>query len=221
MRIGVVGITGRIGSILKELIPVDEFSGGIDSKTSKTAVSSIVRNSDVIVDFSSPAGALKVCAIAKGFGTPVVSGTTGFSVEEFAQLREYSNEIPVLHANNFSICVQLMSILLKKCSDVLSDFDFSIIDKHHNKKKDAPSGTALFLAQNVSTHTQIVSIRSGNICGDHICDFSGENEMLTISHRAFNRNIFAVGALNCARWIVEKPAGLYSMKDFFDDKFRE
>lgn len=221
MRIGVVGITGKIGSILKELIPADEFSGGIDSKTSRTEVSSIIRNSDVIVDFSSPASTLKVSSSAKEFGVPVVSGTTGFSLEEFEQLRGYSNEISILHASNFSICVQLMSILLKKCSDVLSGFDFSIIDKHHNQKKDAPSGTALFLAQNVSAHAQIVSIRGGNICGDHICDFSGENEMLTISHRAFNRNIFAVGALNCARWIIGKPAGLYSMKDFFDDKFRE
>lgn len=221
MKIGVVGVTGRIGRILKEIIPTNEFSGGICRDTSDSEISSVVQNSDVIIDFSSPSGILKILPVTKMFGVPVISGTTGFSPDEFSQLQDCSGVIPILHASNFSICVQLMAMLLKKCSDVLSDFDFSIIDKHHNKKKDSPSGTALFLARNVNSPAQIVSIRSGNICGDHICDFSGENEMLTISHRAFNRNIFAVGALNCAKWIIGKPARLYSMKDFFDDKFKE
>ena len=220
MKIGVLGITGRIGTILSKMIPAGELSGGISSKTSEEEIVNIVKNSDVLIDFSTPKAMLKVLPIAKQFGIPIVTGTTGFSEEEFAEIEKCAKYIPILHANNFSVCVQLMAMLLKKCSEVLTDFDFSIIDKHHKRKKDAPSGTALFLAKQVSSKAQIVSIRSGNICGDHICDFSGENEMLTISHRAFNRNIFASGALDCAKWIIGKEARLYTMADFLQSKIK-
>jgi 4-hydroxy-tetrahydrodipicolinate reductase len=107
-----------------------------------------------------------------------------------------------------------MATLIKKCADVLADFDFCIIDKHHNRKKDSPSGTALFLAKQVPRQAQIVSLREGNIFGKHSCDFAGENELLTITHEAFNREVFASGALKCARWIVGKNPGLYTMEDY-------
>ena len=221
MKIGILGITGRIGTILSKMISANELSGGISSKTSEEEIANIIKKSDVLIDFSAPQAMLKVLPIAKQFGVPIVTGTTGFSEQEFAEIEKYAKHIPILHANNFSVCVQLMAMLLKKCSEVLTDFDFSIIDKHHKRKKDAPSGTALFLAKQVSSKAQIVSIRSGNICGDHICDFSGENEMLTISHRAFNRNIFASGALDCAKWIIGKEPRLYTMADFLQSKIYE
>lgn len=220
MKIGILGITGRIGTILSKMIAIEDFTGGISSKSTDAEIENVVKNSDVLVDFSSPKATLKILPFAKKFKAPLVTGTTGFSENEFEELKSYAKYIPILHANNFSVCVQLMAMLLKKCSEVLTDFDFSIIDKHHKKKKDAPSGTALFLAKQVSSKAQIVSIRSGNICGDHICDFSGENEMLTISHRAFNRNIFASGALDCAKWIVGKEPRMYTMADFLQSKIK-
>ncbi|MCR5224661.1 MAG: 4-hydroxy-tetrahydrodipicolinate reductase [Alphaproteobacteria bacterium] len=220
MRTGVIGITGRIGTILSKMIATEDFAGGVSSKTTDVEIENIVKNSDVLVDFSAPKATLKILPFAKKYNVPLVTGTTGFSEDEFEELKSYAKHISILHANNFSVCVQLMAMLLRKCSEVLMDFDFSIVDKHHKRKKDAPSGTALFLAKQVTSKAQIVSIRSGNICGDHICDFSGENEMLTISHRAFNRNIFASGALDCAKWIIGKNAGLYTMEDFLRSKIQ-
>ncbi len=218
MKTGVIGITGRIGNILLKMIAAEDFVGGVSSKSTDVEIENIVKTSDVLVDFSSPKATLKILPFAKKYNVPLVTGTTGFSENEFEELKSYAKYTPILHANNFSVCVQLMAMLLRKCSEVLTDFDFSIIDKHHKRKKDAPSGTALFLAKQVASKAQIVSIRSGNICGDHICDFSGENEMLTISHRAFNRNIFASGALDCAKWIIGKTAGFYTMEDFLRSK---
>ncbi|MDR1334512.1 MAG: 4-hydroxy-tetrahydrodipicolinate reductase [Holosporaceae bacterium] len=217
MKIGIVGISGRMGKILEALIPEEERGGGISSATSPDELVEIVKFSDVLVDFSTPAAALEAIDVAAQHKIPIVSGTTGFSNEEFQKFIKNADKIPLLHANNFSLGIQLMALLIRKCSETFPDFDFSIMDKHHNRKKDAPSGTALFLAQQASSKAQIASLREGNIFGEHTCDFVGEHEMLSISHRAFDREIFAAGALKCARWIYQKPPRLYSMQDYLDD----
>ncbi|MDR2157855.1 MAG: 4-hydroxy-tetrahydrodipicolinate reductase [Holosporaceae bacterium] len=217
MRIGLIGATGKIGTILSRMIPSMELSGGASSKTSDAELEKIVVGSDVLIDFSVPDSTLKTIATAARHKVPMVTGTTGLSEKDFARIKEFSRTTPVLHAANFSLGIQLMAILVKKCSDVLADFDFGILDRHHNRKKDAPSGTALFLADHMSKPPQIVSLREGNIHGEHVCDFVGENEMLSVSHRVFNREIFADGALKCAQWIVGKSPRLYSMKDYLED----
>jgi 4-hydroxy-tetrahydrodipicolinate reductase len=220
MKIGIIGITGRMGNMMSELLSDDERSGGSSSKTSRDELMQIIENSDALVDFSTPCSTLKAIEFAAQRRTPVVSGTTGLSEKNQEQIKEFSKVIPILHASNFSFGVHLMAAMIKKCAAALPDFDFAIIDKHHNRKKDAPSGTALFLAKQVSKKAQIVSLREGNIFGEHICDFAGENEMISISHQVFNRKIFAIGALKCARWIVDKSPKLYSMQDYIDDATR-
>ncbi|MDR3180116.1 MAG: 4-hydroxy-tetrahydrodipicolinate reductase [Holosporaceae bacterium] len=220
-KIGIIGITGRIGTLLEELLRDSlDFSlyGGIASKSSGTDLQDIVQNSDILVDFSRPAATLQAAELASRYGTPLVTGTTGIAPQDFEKIRSYSRSIPILHSSNFSEGIQLMAILLKKCSVVLSDFDFSIIDYHHRKKKDAPSGTALFLAEQVKQKAQIVSLRSGNVPGDHICDFCSDDEMLSISHRVFNRQVFAHGALKCASWLINKNPGMYNMADYLEEK---
>jgi 4-hydroxy-tetrahydrodipicolinate reductase len=163
---------------------------------------------------------------ASNRGVPVVSGTSGLSQEDLDKIHKCGGKIPILLESNFSIGVQLMAMFIRKCAAVLPNYDCCLIDKHHNKKKDSPSGTAIFfsqqyqeIAQNQKT-PQIASIRAGSICGDHICDFAGEDEVLTISHRAINREVFAKGAIHCARWILGKPpkATLYRMMDYLDDE---
>jgi 4-hydroxy-tetrahydrodipicolinate reductase len=221
MKIGIIGITGRMGKILSKIIPDEECSGGTSSQTSPGELVKIIHNSDVLIDFSTPTSLMNVIALATEYKTPIVSGTTGLSEDNLGQIEELSQTIPILHASNFSPGIQLMAILVKKCSHLLPDFDFSIIDRHHKHKKDAPSGTALFLAQQALGKAQIVSLREGNIFGEHICDFVGDDEMLSISHSVFNRKVFARGALKCAQWIIGKRPKLYTMADYMEDTIRE
>ncbi|MDR1983021.1 MAG: 4-hydroxy-tetrahydrodipicolinate reductase [Holosporaceae bacterium] len=221
MKIGIIGITGRIGKILAAMIPNEEYSGGTCSKTPPQELVKIIGRSNVLIDFSTPSSTMEAITLAAEHKIPIVSGTTDLSENDFRQIKKLSQIIPILHASNFSLGIQLMAILVKKCSRLLSDFDFSIIDRHHRYKKDSPSGTALFLAQQTSKKAQIVSLREGNIFGEHICDFVGENEMLSLTHRVFNREVFAYGAIKCAKWIVKKEPKLYSMQDYLEAAIHE
>jgi 4-hydroxy-tetrahydrodipicolinate reductase len=216
MKICIIGITGRMGKVLSSLIPAAEL-GGASSKTSDSELEALIESVDVLIDFSTPAAALKAIGRASIFKKPIVSGTTGLSKDDFESLEKFSKSIPILRASNFSLSVHLAAAFLKKCSSILTGFDFCITEKHHRGKKDIPSGTALFLAEQVSSEVQIVSLRAGNSFGEHICEFAGENETLSISHQALNRNVFAEGALKCARWIIGKDPRLYSMQDYLDD----
>lgn len=217
MKIGVVGITGRIGFELANLIPAQDVVGGISTKTSAEECDKIVRNSDVIIDFSRPMATLRILSIALEHNVPFVSGTTGFTPEEFDIISDVAKQLPVFYASNFSLSVQFIANILRKYSNLFPDSDFSIIDRHHAHKKDSPSGTALFLAKQVSNKKQIASVRVGNLCGEHICTFTGNDEEVTFSHHAFNRSIYAKGALQCAEWLIGKKAKLYTIEDFFRD----
>ena len=214
MKICLSGITGRMGQEVRKLISDENFAGGISRQTSSVEIEEIIKNSDVVIDFSSPANVMKIMPICAKQGIPMVCGTTGFSENDFETFKNYSNEIAVFYASNFSIGIYQMAQLLKATEGVLNDFDISIIDRHHNKKKDAPSGTTLFLASQLKKEAQIVSIRAGGIPGDHVCCFTNDSEEICISHRSFNRTVFASGAIKCARWIVDKKPGFYQMSDY-------
>jgi len=221
MKIGIVGITGRIGKILVDLISGDPeltLSGGVSSKNNRADFENLAENSDVLVDFSSPAAAIIAAEVAKSFKIPFVCGTSALPEDFFQKIKEFSLIIPVLHASNFSVGAQLMAMLLKKCGKILDHYDVSIMDKHHKHKKDTPSGTALFLSKQFEKQPQIVSIRAGNVFGEHVCDFIGEDDMLSISHLSFNRSMFAKGALMCTKWIAGKSPGMYSMMDCLNMK---
>ncbi|MDR0677818.1 MAG: 4-hydroxy-tetrahydrodipicolinate reductase [Holosporaceae bacterium] len=215
MRIGIVGITGRMGKVLAALTSQYETKG-ISGKTSEEKIHEIIKTSDVIIDFSIPTATLKIIKIATEYRIPYVIGTTGFSFNEFSRIDEASRMIPVLHASNFSVGIQLMANLMEKSAEIFPDFDMGIMEKHHRGKKDSPSGTTLFLAKHLPKEPQIASLREGNIFGEHTCDFVGENEMISITHRVFNRGVFAEGALKCAHWIVGNSPGLYSMRDYLE-----
>jgi 4-hydroxy-tetrahydrodipicolinate reductase len=195
----------------------DTVSGGVCSRSTTQQLEDVVKNSDVLIDFSTPSATLKVVEVAKQHRVPFVSGTSLWP-SDVAQLESCSNVIPILYSCNFSIAIHLMASFLRKCAKVLPDYGFSVVEKHHHRKKDSPSSTALFLADQIGPKSQVVSIRSGGIYGDHVCDFIGEDEMLTISHRAFNRGLFASGALRCARWIIGKGPKLYGMEDLLEDE---
>ena len=201
---------------------------------------------DAIIDFShhSAAGALLEYANAKKI--PVVICTTGQTHEETEIIRSYSDKIALFLSANMSLGANLMAGLAKKAASLLkNDFDIEIIEKHHNQKIDAPSGTALLIADEISSVFEparrpeyvyerqsakkkrgkgeigIHSVRGGTIVGEHEVIFAGANEILSISHSAQSREMFAAGALAAAEFLCGRPAGLYGMKELISEVMQD
>jgi 4-hydroxy-tetrahydrodipicolinate reductase len=195
-------------------------------------------SAEIIIDFSSPKLTCQIIEAATKHKVPVVSGTTGLTNNEIKLLENYAKIIPIVYSGNMSIGINLIQMLLNKTAKTLDQsFDVEIIEKHHRNKVDAPSGTALMLAKSITDakgldfdksiiysrvgHTGprpkekigISSIRAGNIIGEHDIMFVSDAEVITIAHQALNRNIFVNGALKACNWIVNQPAGFYSMQD--------
>ena len=195
---------------------------------------SINTDADVIIDFSNPILLDSILEYAIKTNTAVVLATTGYSDSQIEQIKEASKEIPVFFTFNMSLGVNLICSLAKKAAAVLGDgFDIEIVEKHHNQKIDAPSGTAIMLANAVNScfggekvyeydrHSKrqkrspkeigIHSVRGGTIVGEHDVIFAGHDETVTISHSAQSKEVFAVGSVKAAKFLAEKPAGLYDM----------
>ena len=195
---------------------------------------SINTDADVIIDFSNPILLDSILEYAIKTNTAVVLATTGYSDSQIEQIKEASKKIPVFFSFNMSLGVNLICSLAKKAAAVLGDgFDIEIVEKHHNQKIDAPSGTAIMLANAVNSyfggekvyeydrHSKrqkrspkeigIHSVRGGTIVGEHDVIFAGHDETVTISHSAQSKEVFAVGSVKAAKFLAEKPAGLYDM----------
>ena len=191
---------------------------------------------DVIVDFTHPSQLTPLLKYALGKKLPAVIATTGISQAQIKEIEEASKQISIFFSANMSLGVNLIVELAKKAAAVLgSDFDVEIIEQHHNQKIDAPSGTALMLADGISKalpyepnyvfdrHSKrqkrekneigIHSIRGGSIVGDHSVVFAGRDEVVTISHSAYSKEVFATGAISAALFIVSQKNGLYNMAD--------
>ena len=198
-------------------------------------IGDIKENIDVIVDFSVPEATFEVLKYAKKNKIPTVIATTGFNEEQLKEIEEISKEIPIFKSSNMSLEINLMASLVQKVAEVLKESDIEIIEAHHNKKIDSPSGTAILLADAINKvfngekeynfdrmnkrekrdkkEIGFSAIRGGNIVGEHTVQFFGENETLEITHKSYSRQVFAEGALNAARFIITKADGLYDMKD--------
>ncbi len=193
-------------------------------------------DADIIVDFSHPLALEPLLSMATTRKLPIVIATTGLGATQIEQINVASKQIPVFFTFNMSLGVNLMVELAKTAARVLgNDFDIEIIEKHHNKKIDAPSGTALMLADGISSmfaeppqhvydrHSSrkprskneigIHALRGGTIVGEHEVVFAGKDEIVTISHSARSKQVFATGAINAAIFLASKSAGLYSMSD--------
>ena len=190
---------------------------------------------DVIVDFSVPVATFKILEYAKNKKIPIVIATTGFSEEENKKIEEYSKEIPIFKSSNMSLDINLMANILQQVAKVLNNCDIEIIETHHNRKVDSPSGTAIMLADSINKVLEnkkkynfdrmskrekrskdeigFSAIRGGNIVGEHKVAFFGENETLEIKHTSYSREVFAEGALKAAEFIVKQNKGLYNMND--------
>ena len=191
---------------------------------------------DVIIDASHPSALAGLLDYAVKNGVPAVLAATGYSEEQETMVDEAARTIPIFRSANMSIGVNLLAQLATACAKVLgNDFDIEIVEAHHNQKLDAPSGTAKMLAKAVEAgldftpeyvyereskrqkrdHKEIGmhAIRGGTIVGEHEIIFAGRDEIITISHSARSKEIFAVGALNAAKFIADKDAGRYAMPD--------
>lgn len=190
---------------------------------------------DVIIDFSIPSATFEILKYAKEKRIPTVVATTGFDEKQLNEIEELSKEIPIFKSSNMSLEINLMASLVQKIAEVLNESDIEIIETHHNRKVDSPSGTAILLADAINKvfngekeynfdrmnkrekrdkkEIGFSAIRGGNIVGEHTVQFFSENETLEITHKSYSRQVFAEGALKAARFIVNQQIGLYDMKD--------
>lgn len=191
---------------------------------------------DVIIDFSHPNALDKLLVYAMSKKIPLVVATTGLTQPHINQLKEASTLIPIFFSANMSLGINLLIDLVSRAAKLLEDsFDIEIIEKHHNRKIDSPSGTALAIADAISSSLPqgkeyvydrhsvrkkrgkneigIHAVRGGSIVGDHSVIFAGNDEIIEINHHAASKEIFAVGALKAAQFIIGKTPGMYDMKD--------
>jgi 4-hydroxy-tetrahydrodipicolinate reductase len=240
LRILLNGAQGRMGQAI--LAAVEEFPGLVVERqidVGDSLAASVFDNIDVAIDFSNHAATLALVQLAAARSVPVVIGTTGHAAAERAAILAAVRPIPVVWAGNYSLGVNVFNYLVRRATQVLGPaFDVEILEMHHRRKIDAPSGTAAKLIDIVKQartfadesvihgrsgllgprpddQIGVHALRGGDVVGDHTVIFAGDGERLELTHRASSRSIFAGGALHAARWLIaeKKPPGLYGMDD--------
>src|SRR6476620_10575580 len=218
VRVLLIGADGRMGQTVFNLAQNDseiEIAAQCDLGDS---IEPAMKNCDVAIDFSQADSINEICRAASQQAKSLVIGTTGHSQQQRKTIEETAHSVPIVLASNFSVGVNALFWLTQRAAEFLgSDFNPEIVETHHTMKKDAPSGTAKTLTEILkgvrSSEIPIQSIREGEVVGEHTVIFKGPGESLELTHRAANRGIFAAGALRAAKWIINKPPGLYSMQN--------
>ncbi|MFH0948288.1 MAG: 4-hydroxy-tetrahydrodipicolinate reductase [Elusimicrobiota bacterium] len=247
IKIVVCGAAGKMGKMITSRILSDEelvlsgaveFTGHpsvgqpIDKINITDNFSEALSLSDVAVDFTIMDATLHHLDIAQKQKKAIIIGTTGITKEGIGKIKSASKEIPIVLAPNMAVGVNLLFKLVEEVAAVLTNYDVEIIEAHHNQKKDAPSGTALNLAEIISAKLDlepifgrhgnvgarkkeigIHAVRAGDIVGEHTVIFAGNGERIELIHRAHTRETFAAGAVKAAKWIFGKKHGFYTMRD--------
>ncbi|MEJ5977569.1 4-hydroxy-tetrahydrodipicolinate reductase [Novosphingobium sp. PS1R-30] len=236
-RIGIIGSEGRMGQAIAAALATagETLSGGIDKGGD---VEALAKDSDVLIDFSSPHALEANLDAAVAAGIPIVVGTTGLEERHHWLCDAAAENTAVLQTGNTSLGVTLLAHLVREAAQRLGDdWDIEIVETHHRMKVDAPSGTALLLGEAAATGRNIAladnsergrdgitgkrgtgtigfaSLRGGTVAGDHTVHFLADNERIALSHLAENRTIFAKGAVRAAQWLLGKPKGRYTMPE--------
>lgn len=245
-RILLCGCNGKMGRVIAACVKEREdckIVAGIDIHTDPfgdfpvyASPSEVQEEADVVIDFSHPALLSPLLQFGLEHKLPLVLCTTGYNHDQVNALKQASHKIPVFYSGNMSLGINLLIGLSKKAAQVLGeDFDIEIIEKHHNQKIDAPSGTALMIADAISSvedrqmtymydrHSQrkkrdpneigIHSVRGGTIVGEHEVIFAGTDEVIEFKHTAYSRGVFAKGAVEAGKFLAGKEAGMYDMGD--------
>lgn len=244
VNVAIVGCNGKMGGFVAAAVAENEETKtkfGIDAfgerdydfPVYKTFLD-VPEKPDVIIDFSNPAVLDDMLEYALSNSIPCVICTTGYSQEQVAKIKAASEKTAIFYSGNMSLGINVLIELAKSAAKVLGgQFDIEILEKHHNQKLDAPSGTALMIADGISEELKdepqyvfdrhayrkkrakneigISSVRGGTIVGEHEVIFAGHDEVVTITHQAQSKEVFAVGAVNAAVFLVTQPAGMYDM----------
>ena len=261
IKVVVAGVAGRMGCRLVSLVkesPVLTLAGALEGQghqslgddAGETAgaghagititddLAALMERGEVVIDFSAPKATLEHLRIVAEHRRAMVIGTTGFSASELEELKSLARQIPCVFSPNMSVGVNLIYKVIGEMAKTLGDeYDIEVIEAHHRLKKDAPSGTALKIAEILADSVNrdlnqvgvyarkgligersrgeigIQTIRAGDIVGDHTILFGGIGERIEVTHRASSRDTFVRGALRAARWVVRQPPGLYDMMD--------
>ena len=241
MKVIVNGACGRMGQVVLRLLSESyrgaSFAGGVDAFSEDPAIvrspELLTEKGDVIIDFSSHLATEGSCAYAVKTKTPIVLCTTGHTEEELGAIREAAKSVPVFFSANMSLGVALLCELARQAAALYPDADIEIVETHHNRKLDAPSGTALMIADRIreerpeatyklgrAGHEKrerreigIHAVRMGNVVGEHEVRIGTDTETITLKHQAHDRSLFAEGAVVAATFLVGKAPGLYGMRD--------
>ncbi len=250
INIALFGCNGKMGQVIAQILSEDEdakISFGFDINTEMknsfpvyNNIDDIKENADVLIDFSHPAMLENIIKYSKKTKTPAVIATTGISDVGIKNIDELSKEVAIFRSANMSLGINLLINLIKKAAPLLEGkFDIEIIEKHHNQKIDAPSGTALMLADAVNesleteceyvydrhsvrkkrgkTEIGLHAVRGGTIVGQHDVIFAGNDEIVELKHTATSKGVFAEGAIKAAKFLVGKPSGMYDMQNLIDE----
>ncbi len=249
-KVGIFGASGRVGRLLIDDLRAEEALALHIVHVRKELnfplpegvvvtndIETLVAESDVIIDFSLPEAAQALLEALLKTPRPLVSGTTGFNAHQLNLLKELGGCVPVLYATNMSLGVALLNKLVALASKTLDGFDIEIVEMHHRHKKDAPSGTALTLAESAASargldldevrvsgrngnigersrdEIAVMALRGGDIVGRHTVGFYNDGEFVELNHTATSRNTFSKGAIRAAKWLVAQNPGLYSIAD--------
>lgn len=246
------GCSGKMGSVISSLaetkFPNIEIVAGIDNNKAQrsypifSSLQDCNVDYDVLLDFSRASALKNLIEFSKKTKKPLILCSTGYTPEDLEYIEESSKEIPIFRSANMSIGINLINNLLKKVAPILyENFDIELVERHHNQKVDAPSGTALLLAHSIQDSldekTNLIygregiakrekneicvnTVRGGGIIGDHEVIFAGDGEVIEINHKAISRDVFAIGALKACEYMADKTEpGKYSMDDVLELKF--
>jgi 4-hydroxy-tetrahydrodipicolinate reductase len=264
IKISIIGAMGRMGKRIAYFGSMDEnisLVGAVESKGNSSIgtnliiennpslnnikisddINSVIKDTDVFIDFTSPESSILNLEKISAGKKAVVIGATGTSDEQKKKIEQFSKNIPIVFSPNMSIGVNVFFKVLEELTAYLKDYDTEIIELHHNKKKDSPSGTAEKIAEIISkvkniekenwihgrsgiigerkeNELGIHAVRLGDVVGEHTVMFAGNSERIEFTHRAHSRDNFAKGAVVAAKWLYKKPAGLYNMFDVLSIK---
>lgn len=251
VNIGIVGCNGKMGHFVADAVlengecnamfGVDAFGESKYDFTVYKSFKDVKETPDVIIDFSNPAVLDDMLEFALSNSVPCVICTTGFSQDQVSKIKSASEKIAIFYSGNMSLGINLLIELTKEAAKVLGNgFDIEIVEKHHNLKVDAPSGTALMIADGISetlddepqyvydrhayrkkrskNEIGIHAVRGGTIVGEHEVIFAGHDEVVTISHQAQSKEVFAVGAVNAGVFLATQKPGMYNMSNLLSSK---
>lgn len=243
------GCNGQMGKVIADQVEaMDGFEivAGMDRKSESIYefpifedINDFTGDADVVIDFSNPSTLSRLLKYSTENNKPLVIASTGFSDDEIDSIKEASLKAPILYSGNMSLGINILLSLVKKAASALEGFDIEVIEKHHNKKVDAPSGTAFMIASAIDEELNgdadfvygrqgndtkrkpkeigIHAVRGGTIVGEHSVLFAGLDEVIEIKHTAMSKKIFAVGSINAAKFLIDKAPSLYNMDDLFEN----